>query len=60
MEWFDSKFFPLPLKWKLQAALYFSEFVQPFMVVPIHSADQEQLLILFIKSRYKMFRLAIV
>ncbi|KRX31002.1 hypothetical protein T06_1944 [Trichinella sp. T6] len=21
MVWFDSKFFPLPLKWKLQAAL---------------------------------------
>ncbi|KAL1231873.1 Orotidine 5'-phosphate decarboxylase [Trichinella spiralis] len=21
MEWLDSKFFPLPLKWKLQAAL---------------------------------------
>ncbi|KRX52157.1 hypothetical protein T09_1877, partial [Trichinella sp. T9] len=21
MEWFDTKFFPLPLKWKLQAAL---------------------------------------
>ncbi|KRX34394.1 hypothetical protein T05_9165 [Trichinella murrelli] len=36
MEWFDSKFFPLPLKWKLQAALYFQEFGLPFIVVPIH------------------------
>ncbi|KRY05880.1 hypothetical protein T12_3723 [Trichinella patagoniensis] len=65
MEWFDSKFFRLPLKWKLQAALvspeiYLKEFVLPLMVVPIHSVDQEQVLILFIKSRYKMFRLAIV
>ncbi|KRZ89862.1 hypothetical protein T08_9299 [Trichinella sp. T8] len=61
MEWFDSKFFPLPLKWKLQAALvspeiYFQEFGLPFIVVPIHSVDQEQLLILFIKYHYKMFQ----
>ncbi|KRX12505.1 hypothetical protein T07_13823 [Trichinella nelsoni] len=58
---FDWKFFPLPLKWKLQAAsvspeIYFQEFGLPFMVVPIYSVDQEQLLILFIKSRYKMFQ----
>ncbi|KRX34975.1 hypothetical protein T05_8708, partial [Trichinella murrelli] len=61
MEWFDSKFFPLPLKWKLQAALvspeiYFQEFVLPFVVVPIHSVDQEQLLILFINIIIKCFR----
>ncbi|KRY33221.1 hypothetical protein T01_13932 [Trichinella spiralis] len=31
------------------------EFGLPFMVVPIHIVDQKQLLILFIKSRYKMF-----
>ncbi|KRX69164.1 hypothetical protein T06_16381 [Trichinella sp. T6] len=42
MEWFDSKCFPLPLKWRLQAALvsreiYFQEFGLPFIVVPIHS-----------------------
>ncbi|KRY09125.1 hypothetical protein T12_10059 [Trichinella patagoniensis] len=61
MERFGSKFFRMPLKWKLQAALvspeiYFQEFGLPFIVVPIHSVDQEQLLILFIKSHYKMFQ----
>ncbi|KRX70292.1 hypothetical protein T06_11382 [Trichinella sp. T6] len=65
MEWFDEKFFRLPLKWKPQAALvspeiHIQEFVLPFMVVQILSVYQEQMLILFIKSRYKMFRLAIV
>ncbi|KRX51924.1 hypothetical protein T09_11757 [Trichinella sp. T9] len=32
------------------------KFHLPFMVLPIHSVDQEQLLTLFIKSRYKMFQ----
>ncbi|KRY81488.1 hypothetical protein T4D_6953 [Trichinella pseudospiralis] len=57
---FDSKFFRLPLKWKLQAALvapeiYFQEFVLPFMAVAMHSVDREQMLISLIQSRDKMF-----
>ncbi|KRX36839.1 hypothetical protein T05_13316 [Trichinella murrelli] len=58
--WFDSKFFRLPLKWKLQAELvapeiYFQEFVLPFMAVAMHSVDREQMLISLIQSRDKMF-----